>query len=78
MSEIPGENYERQIRYELTRDIFVSDEYRTCTRCKDLVNATYIGECMKCTRRSQYMAEDCFKEADKKFKQREANGKIQQ
>lgn len=67
MSDIPVENYERQIRYELTRDIFVSKESRACKICNKEVFSTYFGKCMKCTRRLQWMAEDCFKEAERIF-----------
>lgn len=71
-----NENYEKQIKYELTRDIYVSNKHQTCTQCENLTNATYLGLCMKCTRRIQWMAEECFKEAEIKFKQRESNGKL--
>ena len=65
MEEYPIENYERQIRYEMARDICFHDSPVICTGCGNETVSTYSGECLNCTRRWQWMAEDCWKTAQK-------------
>ena len=67
MEEYPRENFECQIRYEIVRDIKFHDTPILCRKCGAETISTYGGECMQCTRKLQWMAEDCWKSAQKAY-----------